>query len=133
MPRPDPCAAAGLALTALTGPLLGVARTDEAAALPSRIVLSSARPLLAASDAHPASDPLPGVTGYRTPRSGSRNPRAAGPGGAAPVPAATLDASAPPTPGSPSQLASRLYTASMACPDPEGSALPAPRPHGQDS
>jgi hypothetical protein len=44
-----------------------------------------------ASDAHPASDPLPGVTGYRTPRSGSTNPQAAGPGRASPVPAATLD------------------------------------------
>src|SRR6201981_3487526 len=32
-PRPDPCAA-GLALTALTGPLLTTLRTDEAAALP---------------------------------------------------------------------------------------------------
>ena len=45
----------------------------------------------AASDAHPASDPLPGFTGYRTPRSSSGNPQAAGPGRASPVPAATVD------------------------------------------
>ena len=39
-PRPDP-EAAGLALTALTGPLQTTLRTDEAAALPSpRVVLS---------------------------------------------------------------------------------------------
>jgi hypothetical protein len=44
----------------------------------------------AASDAHPASHPLPGITGYRTPRSGSRNPQTAGPGRASPVPAATI-------------------------------------------
>src|SRR5204862_2260381 len=39
-PRPDP-SAAGLALAALTGPLLHLTRTDEAAALPSpQVVLS---------------------------------------------------------------------------------------------
>ena len=43
----------------------------------------------AASDAHPASDPLPGVTGYRTPRSGD-NPQVTGPGRASPVPAVTI-------------------------------------------
>jgi hypothetical protein len=45
-------------------------RTDEAAALPSpQVVLScGSTGTTAASDAHPASDPLPGVTGYRTPR-----------------------------------------------------------------
>ncbi len=46
---------------------------------------------VAASDAHPAGHPLPGVTGYRTPRSSSTNPQAAGPGRASPVPAATID------------------------------------------
>ena len=70
-PRPDPFAA-GLAETALTGPLLHIMRSGEAAALPSpQVVLScSSSGTTAASDAHPASDPLPEVTGYRTPRSG---------------------------------------------------------------
>src|SRR5579859_2252263 len=81
-PRPDPFAA-GLALTALTGPLLTTLRTDEAAALPSpQVVLScGSTGTTAASDAHPASDPLPGATGYRTPRSGDNIRRSPGRGG----------------------------------------------------
>jgi hypothetical protein len=44
----------------------------------------------AASDAHPARHPLPGITGYRTRRSNGKLPQAAGPGRASPVPAATF-------------------------------------------
>src|SRR5690349_4505607 len=54
--------AAGLALTALTGPLLHLTRTDEAAALPTTagcVVLRLNR-YYGRPDAHPASHPLPG-------------------------------------------------------------------------
>ena len=121
IPRPDPCTA-GLALTALTGPLLHITRTDEAAALPSpQVVLScGSTGTTAASDAHPASDPLPGVTGYRTPRSGSRNPQAAGPGRASPVPAATLDAFRAP-------YAGESFTAAL----PGSTPLPWPSPRSK--
>jgi hypothetical protein len=84
--------------TSLTGthraPPRQTLRTDEAAALPSpQVVLScGSSGTTAASDAHPASDPLPGVTGYRTPRSGDTMPQVTGPGRASPVPAATIDA-----------------------------------------
>ena len=45
----------------------------------------------AASDAHPASHPLPEVIGYRTPRFRQHQaPQVAGPGRASPVPAATI-------------------------------------------
>src|SRR5690242_6419148 len=104
-PRPDP-EAAGLALTALTGPLLHTTRTDEAAALPSpQVVLSyGSTGTTAASDAHPASSPLPGSAGYRTPRSGSRIRRLPGRGGPPQFPPPPSIRSAPHTPGSPSRL-----------------------------
>ena len=66
-------------------------RRSSGPSLPAGCVVLRLTGTTAASDAHPASHPLPGVTGYRTPRSGSRNPQAAGPGRASPVPAATLD------------------------------------------
>ena len=91
-------------------------RTDEAAALPSpQVVLScSSTGTTAASDAHPASDPLPGATGYRTPRSGDILRRSPGRGGPPQFPPPPSIRSAPPTQGSSSRLRSRLFTASMA-------------------
>jgi hypothetical protein len=44
---------------------------------------------MAASDSLPADRPLPGITGYRTPSSGS-NSQATGPGRASPVPVITI-------------------------------------------
>jgi hypothetical protein len=81
-------------------------RTDEAAALPSpQVVLScGSAGTTAASDAHLASDPLPGVTGYRTPRSGSTIRRLPGRGGPPQFPPQPSIRSAPHTPGSPSRL-----------------------------
>ena len=58
----------------------------------------------AASDAHPASDPLPGVTGYRTPRSSDMIRRSPGRGGPPQFPPPPSIRSAPHTPGSPSRL-----------------------------
>src|SRR6266568_2225188 len=86
----------------------------------------------AASDAHPASNPLPGVTGYRTPRSGDTNPQVTGPGRASPVPAATIDTFR-------TLYAGEFFTAAIQAlhrfhglhPDPEGLGTPLPRPHGQ--
>ncbi len=97
-------------------------RTDEAAALPSpQVVLScGSTGTTAASDALPASDPLPGVTGYRTPRSGSTNPQATGPGRASPVPAATLDAFRAP-------YAGESFTAAL----PGSTPLPWPSPRSK--
>src|SRR5438874_5504479 len=89
----DPCAA-GLALTALTGPLQTTLRTDEAAALPitGGYVVRPAQPVLRPppTPTRPAIH-FPVPAGYRTPRSGSTHPQAAGPGRASPVPTATLD------------------------------------------
>ena len=81
----------------------------------------------AASDAHPASDPLPGVTGYRTPRSGSTIRRLPGRGGPPQFPPPPSIRSAPHTPGSPSRLrfqALRRFHGLR--PDFGGSALPVP-------
>ena len=84
--------AAGLALTALTGPLLHITRTDEAAALPSPAVLLSAwlNRYYGRLRLPPGQRPLPGSAGYRTPRSGDTTPQVTGPGRASPVPAATI-------------------------------------------
>src|SRR5207248_5540178 len=76
----------------------------------------------AASDAHPASDPLPGSAGYRTPRSGSKDPQAAGPGRASPVPAATLDTFRAP-------YAGESFTAAL----PGSSPLPRPSPRFREA
>ena len=88
------------------------------AALPSpQVVLScGSTGTTAASDAHQASDPLPGVTGYRTPRSGD-TPQVTGPGRASPVPAATIDAFRAP-------YAAESLTAAL----PRSSPLPWPSP-----
>src|SRR5690348_5385485 len=121
--------AAGLALTALTGPLLTTLRTDEAAALPSpQVVLScGSTGTTAASDAHPASHPLPGVTGYRTPRSGSTIRRLPGRGGPPQFPPPPSIRSAPPTPGSSSRLRFQaLHRFHGLHPGYGGSALPCP-------
>src|SRR5438067_12568311 len=66
----DPTAA-GLAETALTGPLHTAARIDEAAAFPHRRLCCPLGSIgtMAASDALPAGRPFPEVIGYRTPRS----------------------------------------------------------------
>jgi hypothetical protein len=88
----------------------------------------------AASDAHPASDPLPGVTGYRTPRSGSKIRRPPGRGGPPQFPPPPSIRSAPHTPGSPSRLrfqALRRFHGLR--PDFGGSALPAPALAGETS
>jgi hypothetical protein len=91
-------------------------RTDEAAALPSpQVVLScGSTGTTAASDSHPASHPLPGVTGYRTPRSGDNSAgHRAGEG----LPSSRrhyLDVPRPIRRGVPDGCASRHFTASMA-------------------
>ena len=68
----------------------------------------------AASDAHPASDPLPGLAGYRTPRSGDTSAgHRAGEG----LPSSRrhyLNVPRPIRRGVPDGCASRLFTASMA-------------------
>jgi len=104
-------------------------RTDEAAALPSpQVVLScGSTGTTAASDAHPASDPLPGVTGYRTPRSGDKIRRSPGRGGPPQFPPPLSARSAPHTPGSPSRLRIQALRRFHGLhPDFGGSALPAP-------
>src|SRR5580704_18996712 len=129
----DPCAA-GLALTALTGPLLTTLRTDEAAALPSpQVVLScGSTGTTAASDAHPASGPLPGITGYRTPRSGDNIRRLPGRGGPPQFPPPPSIRSAPHTPGSPSRLRFQaLHRFHGLRPDFERLGTPFARPEGR--
>jgi hypothetical protein len=130
-PRTDP-EAAGLAMTALTGPSLTALRTDEAAALPSpQVVLScGSTGTTAASDAHPASGPLPGITGYRTPRSGNTIRRSPGRGGPPQFPPPPSIRSAPHTPGSSSRLRFQaLHRFHGLRPDFErlGTPLPAPK------
>jgi hypothetical protein len=99
--------AGGLAMTALTGSLL----TDTAhrrSGGPSYHRRFCCPPgstgTAAASDAHPASDPLPGGTGYRTPPSVSKIRRLPGRGGPPRFPPSLSMRSAPHTPGSPSRL-----------------------------
>ena len=77
---------------------------------------------------------FPGVTGYRTPRSGSNIRRLPGRGGPPQFPPPPSIRSAPHTPGSSSRLRSRLCTASMAfAPISRGSALPCPPGTGRMS
>src|SRR5690348_11827545 len=108
--------AAGLALTALTGPLQTTLRTDEAAALPSPQVVLSRRSnrYYGRLRRHPASPLLPGPAGYRTPRSGDNTAgHRAGEG----LPRSRRHPRYVPRPlrrGVPHGCASRLYTASMA-------------------
>src|SRR2546428_100638 len=81
----------------------------------------------AASDADPASNPLPGLTGYRTPRSGDTTPQVTGPGRAAPVPAATIDTFRAPYAGESLTAALQdLHRFHGLRPDFGRSALPAP-------
>ena len=83
----------------------------------------------AASDAHPASDPLPGFTGYRTPRSGNTIRRSPGRGGPPQFPPPPSIRSAPHTPGSPSRLRFQaLHRFHGLHPDFEGLGTPLSRP-----
>jgi hypothetical protein len=68
----------------------------------------------AASDAHPAPRPLPGITGYRTGRSDDRSAASPGRGGPPQFPSPPSRRSTPHTPGGSSGLQSRIYTPSMA-------------------
>ena len=80
----------------------------------------------AASSAHPASGPLPGITDYRTPRSGSNLRRLPGRGGPPQFPPPLSIRSAPHTPGSPSRLRFQaLHRFHGLHPEFGGSALPA--------
>ena len=117
-------------MTALTGPLLTVTAHQRSSG-PSHHRRLCCPPgstgTTAASDAHPASDPLPGVTGYRTPRSGSNTRRLPGRGGPPQFPPPPSIRSAPPTPGSPSRLrVQALHRFHGLHPDYGGSALPCP-------
>src|SRR5512142_2252181 len=91
-PRPDPCAA-GLALPALTGPLLNITRIGEAAALP----ITAGCVVLRLNRYYGRLRRPPGqrstCRGHRLSDATLRqqNPQAAGPGRASPVPAATVD------------------------------------------
>jgi len=104
--RPDP-EAAGLALAALTGPLLHTTRTDEAAALPitGGSVIRPAQPVLRPppTPTRPAVHfPVRPVTGRHAPAATSAGCRARG--GPPQVPPPPPTRSAPHTPGSPSRL-----------------------------
>jgi hypothetical protein len=135
-PRPDP-SAAGLALTALTGPLLHLTRTDEAAALPSpQVVLSCGcyryYGRLRRPPGQPSTSRFQPVIGRHAPAAEIR--RLPGRGGPPQFPPPLSIRSAPPTPGSPSRLRFQaLHRFHGLHPDPKGSALPLPRPHEQDS
>jgi hypothetical protein len=83
----------------------------------------------AASDAHPARRPLPGLAGYRARRSDSHTRSAAGPGGPPQFPPSPSERSTPHTPGSPSRLRLQaLHRFHGLHPDFAGSALPIPHP-----
>jgi hypothetical protein len=82
----------------------------------------------AASDAHPASHPLPGVTGYRTPRSGSNIRRLPGRGGPPQFPPSLSMRSAPHSRGVLRGCTSRLFTASVAFALDSGLGSPCSRP-----
>src|SRR5690242_12240739 len=106
-------------------PPLATLRTDEAAALPitGGCVVRPAQPVLRPppTPTRPAIH-FPVPAGYRTPRSGSINPQAAGPGRASPVPAATLDAFRAP-------YAGESLTAAL----PGSSPLPWPSPRFREA
>jgi hypothetical protein len=94
-------------MTALTGPLLtGTAHRRSSGPSHHRRLCCppGSTGTTAASDAHPASHPLPGVTGYRTPHSGDKTRRPPGRGGPPQFPPPPSIRSAPHTPGSPSRL-----------------------------
>src|SRR6201989_35114 len=67
-------------------------RRSSGPSLPAGCVVLQVQPVLRPppTPTRPAIH-FPVPAGYRTPRSGSTNPQAAGPGRASPVPAATLD------------------------------------------
>src|SRR5690242_2898309 len=98
---------AGLALTALTGPLLHLTRTDEAAAFPSPAVLLSARlnqyyGRLRRPPGQRSTSRFQPVIGRHAPAAGIR--RLPGRGGPPQFPPPPSIRSAPHTPGSPSRL-----------------------------
>jgi hypothetical protein len=98
--------AAGLAMTALTGPSLTPLRTDEAAALPSPAVMLSA-PLnryYGRLRRPPGQPSTSRATGYGTPRSGDNSRRSPDRGGSPQFPPPPSMRSAPHTPGSSSRL-----------------------------
>ena len=105
-PPADP-GAAGLAMTALTGPLL-VTTAHRRSSGPSHHRRLCCPPgstgTTAASDSLPASHPLPGSAGYRTPCSGDYIRRSPGRGGPPQFPPPPSIRSAPHTPGSSSRL-----------------------------
>src|SRR5215831_15042471 len=103
--RPDP-GAAGLALLALTGPLLTTLRTDEAAALPSPQVVLSRRSnryygRLRRPPGQRSTSRFRPVTGRRAAAAPTR--RLPGRGGPPQFPPPLSIRSAPPTPGSSSR------------------------------
>src|SRR5690349_9415577 len=111
--RTDPFAA-GLALTALTGPLLHFIRIGEAAALPSPQVVLSRRSnryygRLRRPPGQRSTSRFRPVIGRHAPAAHTR--RLPGRGGPPQFPPPPSIRSAPPTPGSSSRLRSRLYTA----------------------
>ena len=122
-PRTDP-EAAGLALLALTGPLLHITRTDEAAALPitGGYAVRPAQPVLRPppTPTRPAVH-FPGspVIGRHAPVT---TPQVTGPGRASPVPAATLDTFRAP-------YAGEFLTAAL----PGSSPLPWPSPRFREA
>ena len=107
----------GTSLTALTGPLPDrrCAPTKQRPFPHRRLCCPpGSTSTTAASDAHPASHPLPGVTGYRTPRSGSTIRRPPGRGGPPQFPPPLSNVPRPIRRGVLHGCASRLFTASMA-------------------
>ena len=128
--------AAGLADTALTEPLPDRhhASTKQRPFPHRRLCCPpGSSSTTAASDAHPARHPLPGSAGYRARRSGDTIRRSPGRGGPLQFPPPLSGRSEPLTPGSPSRLSSRIFTASMAFTlNFGGSALPVSRPSGRD-
>src|SRR5512142_1589338 len=114
----------GLALTALTGPLLHLTRTDEAAALP----LTAGCAVLQLNRYYGRLRRPPGQhstsRGHRLQDATLRqqNPQAAGPGRASPVPAATPDTFRAP-------YAGEFFTAAL----PGSSPLPWPSPRFREA
>jgi hypothetical protein len=106
-------------------------RTDEAAALPPRRLCcpSGSSGTTAASDAHPARHPLPGLSGYRARCSGGSSRRPPGRGGPPQFPSSRSERSVPHAPGSPSRLHLQgLHRFRGLRPEFGASALPVPHP-----
>jgi hypothetical protein len=103
---------------------------NEAAALPitdGSVVRSAQSVHMAASDAHPAPRPLPGLTGYRTGRSDDRSAAPPGRGGPPQFPPPPSKRSTPHTPGGSSGLRFQaLHPFHGLHPERPGSAPPLP-------